>query len=295
MNKEQISNELMKLVKKAQIDEEQGAILYEFMAKREKNEENKKILMQMSKDEKKHAEVWKNITKKNLKPNALSILKFKILTIVMGITFVIKTMQKKENLAQHDYEKMMKELPEAAKMLEDERRHEKELYNMIDEERLNYIGAMVLGLNDALVELTGAIAGVTFALANTRLVALTGIITGISATLSMTASNYLAERADNNPKALKSSIYTGVAYLITVALLVLPYLLLPANMYILAFAIMIVTVILIIAFFNYYISVAKEELFFKNFVTMAVISLSVAVISYIIGILAKKLLGIDAI
>ena len=294
MGKEQISKELMKLVKKAQIDEEQGSILYEFMAKREKNEENKKVLMQMSKDEKKHAEVWKNITEKALKPNALSILKFKVLTVVMGITFVIKTMQKKENLAQHEYEKMMEELPEAAKMLEDERRHEKELYNMIDEERLNYIGAMVLGLNDALVELTGAIAGVTFALANTRLVALTGIITGISATLSMTASNYLAERADNNPKALKSSIYTGVAYLITVALLVLPYLLLPAHMYILAFAIMIATVILIIAFFNYYISVAKEEPFFKNFATMAIISLSVAVISYIIGVLAKKLLGIDA-
>jgi len=295
MNLKQISNELMRLVKKAQIDEEQGAIIYEFMAKKEKNEENKKILMQMSKDEKKHAEVWKNITKKNLKPSKLSILKFKFLTIVMGITFVIKTMQRKENLAQHEYEKIMEELPEAAKMLEDERRHEKELYNMIDEERLNYIGAMVLGLNDALVELTGTIAGVTFALANTRLVALTGIITGISATLSMTASNYLAERADNNPKALKSSIYTGVAYLITVALLVLPYLLLPVHMYITAFAIMIATVILIIMFFNYYISVAKEEPFLKNFATMTIISLSVAVISYIIGVFAKKLLGIDAI
>ena len=79
MSKKQISNELMKLVKKAQIDEEQGAILYEFMAKREKNEENKKILMQMSKDEKKHAEVWKSITNKNLKPRTLSILKFKFL------------------------------------------------------------------------------------------------------------------------------------------------------------------------------------------------------------------------
>ncbi|MBR6505114.1 MAG: VIT1/CCC1 transporter family protein [Clostridia bacterium] len=295
MSKDQISNELMKLVKKAQIDEEQGSILYEFMAKKEKNEENKKILIQMSKDEKKHAEVWKNITKKDLKPSKFAIFKFKFLTIVMGITFVIKTMQKKENLAQHEYEKMMEELPEAAKMLEDERRHEKELYNMIDEERLNYIGAMVLGLNDALVELTGAIAGVTFALANAKLVALTGIVTGISATFSMAASNYLAERADNNPKALKSSIYTGMAYLITVALLVLPYLLLPEYMYIMAFAIMIAIVILIIMFFNYYISVAKEEPFLKNFATMAIISLSVAVISYIIGILAKKILGIDTI
>ncbi len=295
MSEKQISKELMKLVKKAQIDEEQGAILYAFMAKREKNEENKKLLEQMSKDEAKHAAVWKTITKKNLKPSKLSIIWFKVLTVVMGFTFVVKTMQKKESLAQAGYEKMKEELPEAAKMLEDERRHEKELYNMLDEERLHYIGAMVLGLNDALVELTGAIAGVTFALANTRLVALTGIITGVSATFSMAASNYLAERADNNPKALKSSIYTGMAYLVTVALLVLPYLLFPINMYVAAFAVMIATVILIIMFFNYYISVAKEEPFFKNFATMAVISLSVAVVSYIIGVLAKNLLGIDAL
>lgn len=295
MNKKEISLELMKLVQKAQKDEEEGAILYGFMAKREKNKENKKLLEQMSKDEAMHAKVWKEVSKKEIKASKLSIIWFKLLTIVMGFTFVVKTMQKKESLAQAGYEKMAKELPEAAKILEDERRHEKELYGMLDEERLHYVGAMVLGLNDALVELTGAIAGVTFALANTRLVALTGIITGVSATFSMAASNYLAERADNNPKALKSSIYTGMAYLITVVLLVLPYLLLPANMYALAFAIMLVTVILIIMFFNYYISVAKEEPFLKNFVTMALISLSVALISYIIGVIAKQLLGIDAL
>jgi len=295
MSEKQISKELMKLVEKAQIDEEQGAILYSFMAKREKNEENKKLLEQMSKDETKHAAVWKNITKKNLKPSKLSILWFKILTVVMGYTFVVKKMQKQESLAQAGYEKMQEELPEAAKILEDERRHEKELYNMLDEERLHYIGAMVLGLNDALVELTGAIAGVTFALANTRLVALTAIITGVSATFSMAASNYLAERADNNPKALKSSVYTGMAYLVTVALLVLPYLLFPIHMYVAAFAVMLVTVIFIIMFFNYYISVAKEEPFLKNFATMAGISLTVAIISYVIGILARELLGIDAL
>ena len=295
MSKKEISQELMKLVQKAQKDEEEGAALYSFMAKREKNEEKKRLLEQMSKDEVIHAKVWKEISNKDIKPSKLGMMWFKFLTVVMGFTFVVKTMQKKESLAQAGYEKMAEELPEAARILEDERRHEKELYGMLDEERLHYVGAMVLGLNDALVELTGAIAGVTFALANTRLVALTGIITGVSATFSMAASNYLAERADNNPKALKSSIYTGMAYLITVVLLVLPYLLLPTNMYALAFAIMLATVIIIIMFFNYYISVAKEETFFKNFATMAVISLSVALISYIIGVVAKQLLGIDAL
>ena len=105
MSEKQINKELMKLVKKAQIDEEQGTILYAFMAKREKNEENKKLLEQMSKDEANHAAVWKNYTNKNLKPSKLSIIWFKILTVVMGFTFVVKTMQKKKALHKQDMKK----------------------------------------------------------------------------------------------------------------------------------------------------------------------------------------------
>jgi VIT1/CCC1 family predicted Fe2+/Mn2+ transporter len=219
----------------------------------------------------------------------------KLLTIILGFTFVIKTMQRKERFSSSAYDLLKQELPEAALMLDDERRHENELYGMLDEERLHYVGAMVLGLNDALVELTGAIAGVTFALANTRLVAMTGIITGVSATLSMAASNYLAERAQGNKNAIKSSAYTGVAYLITVAFLVMPYLLFPSSMYIAAFAVMLGIVLLIILAFNYYLSVAKDEAFLQRFGEMALISLSVAAISFVIGVLAKQLLGIDAL
>lgn len=286
---------LKRAVRKAQVDEETGAVLYGCLAVRQKDAANRKIFEQMAGDEKSHAMVWKSITKEELAPNAFHIFFLKLLTVILGFTFVVKLMQKDERIGQETYGHMKKDLPQAAKMLEDERRHEKELYGMLDEERLHYVGAMVLGLNDALVELTGAIAGVTFALANTRLVAMTGIITGISATLSMAASNYLAERTDGNEKALKSSVYTGAAYLVTVALLVLPYLLFPVHMYAAAFAVMIVTVLLIILFFNYYISVAKEEPFLRRFGEMAVISLSVAVISFIIGIIAKNVLGIDTL
>ncbi len=288
-----ISPEMLVKVSKAQRDEETGAAMYAFMAKREKNQENKRILLQMAQDEKRHAAVWKSLTGKDLRPPFRKLLFMKILTVLLGFTFVVKTMQKAERFAEADYKDLQKEFPQAAAMLEDERRHEQELYGMLDEERLHYVGAMVLGLNDALVELTGAIAGVTFALTSTRLVAMTGIITGISATLSMAASNYLAERAQGNRDALKSSVYTGAAYLITVAILVLPYLLFPTQMYIAAFAVMIAAVLLIILFFNYYISVAREEPFLRRFGEMAIISLSVAAISFVIGFFAKQLLGID--
>ena len=294
MNKQEISPELMATIRKAQVDEETGAIMYAFMAQREKNGKNKELLQQMATDEKIHAETWRNYTGEQLKPKKGKILWLKLVTVILGFTFVLKTLEKDEQFAEEAYLKMSEELPEARAILADERRHEAELTEMLDEERLQYVGSMVLGLNDALVELTGAIAGVTFALANTRLVALTGIITGISATLSMAASNYLAERANGNANAIKSSLYTGIAYLITVALLVLPYLLFPIHMYVAAFVPKIIIVILIIIFFNYYISVAKDEPFLRRFGEMAAISLSVAVIAFVIGLLAKNLLGIDA-
>ena len=284
---------VLAIVRKAQIDEETGASMYAFMAKREKHEENRCVFEQMSRDEKKHAAVWQEITGAPCKPSGGKIAFLKVLTVVLGFTFVVKTLQKDEQLAQQTYGKLAETLPQAAKVLDEERRHETELYDMLDEERLHYVGAMVLGLNDALVELTGAIAGVTFALQNTRLIALTGIITGVSATLSMAASNFLAQRAEGAGDAFKSSLYTGAAYLVTVALLVLPYLLFPSHLYIAAFAVMIATVLLIILFFNYYLSVAKSEPFFRRFGEMAAISLSVAAISFVIAILAKKLLGID--
>ncbi|MFR1372855.1 MAG: VIT1/CCC1 transporter family protein [Eisenbergiella massiliensis] len=257
----ELKEELRKAVIKAQADEETGVVLYSYLAERQKDENNRKIFRQMAQDEQKHAGVWKSVTKEEVRPKGFHIFWLKLLSAVLGFTFVVKRMQKDEQISGEIYENMKSEIPQAAMMLEDERRHEKELYGMLDEERLHYVGAMVLGLNDALVELTGAIAGVTFALANTRLVAMTGIITGISATLSMAASNYLAERADGNEKALKSSVYTGAAYLVTVALLVLPYLLFPNQMYAAAFGVMIVTVLLIILFFNYYISVARKSRF----------------------------------
>ncbi|MEF9968589.1 MAG: VIT1/CCC1 transporter family protein, partial [Longicatena sp.] len=225
----------------------------------------------------------------------IKIMFMKFITILLGFTFMVKKMQKSEQLTIESYDLLNSEFTQTARIVEDERRHEKELYAMLDEERLHYVGAMVLGLNDALVELTGAIAGVTFALQNTKLVAMTGIITGISATLSMAASNYLAERANGNANALKSSFYTGMAYIVAVALMVLPYLLLPSNMYAMAFACMIGTVLFIILFFNYYISVAKDEPFVRRFLEMALISLSVAAISFVIGLLAKEFLGIDAL
>ena len=288
-----LSAQAQAAVLRSQRDEETGALIYAYLAKQEKNPANAALLAKMSADEKTHAAYWQSISLQNGAPDRWKLFRLKVLCRILGYTFVIKRLLREETGAVGLYDKLKAEIPKAADVQADEMRHEKELVDMLDEERLQYVGAMVLGLNDALVELTGTIAGLSFALQNTRIVAVSGIITGISATLSMAASNYLAERADGNPNALKSSVYTGVAYVITVSLLVLPYLLLPDTLWAVALVMMIAVVVLIILAFNYYISVAKTLPFRRRFTEMVSISLGVAVIAFLIGLLAKALLGVS--
>ena len=281
------------LLMQYQRDELTDQKIYSAMARREKNEENRKILTRIASDEEQHAILFESYTGRKASPQLLKFWWYFILSRIFGYTFVLKLMIKGEYIADKSYQQLAEEMPDLKQVIEDERAHEAKLADMLDEERLKYVGAMVLGLNDALVELSGTIAGLTLALADTRIVALAGIITGVSATLSMAASNYLAERADGKDDALKSSLYTGAAYLVTVVCLVAPYLLYPRDMYIPALVTMLAVVIFIIFFFNYYISVAKSLPFLKRFAEMAVISLGVAVISFFIGILAKQILNID--
>ena len=56
---------------------------------------------------------------------------------------------------------------------------------------------------------------------------------------------------------------------------------------------MMLTVIAIIAAFTYYISVAQDAPFKYRFLEMALISVGVAVLSFIVGILAKQFLGVE--
>ena len=141
--------------------------------------------------------------------------------------------------------------------------------------------------------LTGSLAGFVFALQNTRMVAVSGLIVGISATFSMASSEFLSARSEGRGDALKSCTYTGIAYLITVVLLIAPYLIFDNSHYILALICMLAVVVLIIAGFTYYTSVAMDQAFKSRFLEMAAISIGVAVLSFVVGVLAKQFLGVD--
>lgn len=289
----EVSAKAMDIIKKMQQNELTESVIYEKIAKFAKGEENKQTLLRLANEEKAHYEIWKEYTGIEMKPQKLKVLKYQMLAKVFGFTFAIKLMENGEGNAQHEYELLYEEVEESRQIKQQEEEHEEALLEMLDEERLQYVGSMVLGMNDALVELTGSLAGFTFAMQNTRLIALSGLIMGISATFSMASSEFLAAKSEGRDDAFKSCTYTGIAYLVTVALLILPYLLLGNSQYMTALFAMLAIVILIIAGFTYYISVAKGEKFKPKFLEMSFISIGVAVISFFVGILAKKFLGVD--
>ena len=288
-----VSAAALSVIRKMQQNELTESVIYAKIAQFAKGEENKKTLLRLSQEEKAHYEIWKKYTGEELKPEKAKVFKYTWIARILGFTFAVKLMERGEEYAQEEYQLLAEEVEESLKIRKDEEEHEEALMAMLDEERLQYVGSMVLGLNDALVELTGSLAGFTFAMQNTRLIALSGLIIGISATFSMASSEFLAARSEGRSDALKSCSYTGIAYLLTVVALILPYLLLGNAQYILALICMLLVVVLIIAGFTYYTSVAMDQPFRSRFVEMAGISISVAVVSFFVGILAKQFLGVD--
>ena len=217
-------------------------------------------------------------------------------SIFLGLTFSLKLMEKIEQNAAREYRDLGFE-----NIAEEEDEHEKQLLSLLEEDALNYLSSIILGLSDALVELTGALAGLTFAFQNLRIVALAGLVTGISASFSMAASEFLAtkeEESDRSP--IKAALFTGFAYIITVFVLVIPYLLLTDNSKIIwgldphiqALAITFIIGILIIALFNFYVSIAQDKSFNGRFVEMVLILSIVTIISFSIGLILRESFGI---
>lgn len=288
----ELTPELRRELLKAQKTEITEYHVYRRIARTLSDEDNRRIVEEIAEDEHRHFEIWKGYTGADVKPNHLQIWFYTTISRLFGFTFSLKLMELGEEKAQVNYERIAEDIPEAREVIQDEDRHENLLLESLDEERLRYAGSVVLGLNDALVELTGALAGLTLAFQDVNIIALSGLVTGIAASLSMGASEYLStssEETDKNP--VRAAIYTGIAYIFTVALLILPFLLLE-NEYI-CLAISLATSVVIIAIFNFYISVAKDEPFGKRFLEMAGLSLGVAAFSFLIGFLIRNWLGVD--
>jgi VIT1/CCC1 family predicted Fe2+/Mn2+ transporter len=282
-------------IKKYAISAQRGEItehyVYMRLAASCRDKKNASVLKNIGEQEMKHFLFWKSKTGQDIKPDRFRLSRTVFLARILGMTFILKQMEKKEDISSKQYSELCSVFPELEDFSKEEKEHEKSILEMLDEESLQFVGSIVLGLNDALVEMTGSLAGFTLALGSTKVISLAGLVTGISAALSMAASDYLSSKAKGDARAKKSAVYTGISYILTVVLLILPFLLMTSKY--VALAITLATAILIIFCFNYYISVAKDLSFRQRFFEMTFISLGIAAFSFIIGYVLKLILGVN--
>ena len=288
-----LPDEHLKKIARLQKNEITEFHIYRGIARVTGDPRNRDVLNGIAEEELRHYDIWKKYTGRDIGPSWFRIWFYVFVARLLGMTFTIKLMEGIEQRAQVKDTAMLAAVPELPGMLENEANHERELIALLDEERLRYVGSVVLGLNDALVEFTGTLAGLTFAIPNSRLIAVAGLITGVAASLSMAASEYLSQRSDEmagmDPK--KAALYTGITYIITVFLLIMPFLVLQSPYIALVFT--LAGAVAVIFIFTFYISVAKELPFWKRFIEMAAISMGIAAISFVIGLLIRIVLNVN--
>ncbi len=270
--------------------------VYRRLAQREKKPENKIILQKIAEQESNHYNILREKTGQDVKISKIRVYLHVISSVILGLTFSLKLMEKIEQNAAIEYRDLGFE-----DIAKEEDEHEKELLSLLEEDALNYLSSIILGLSDALVELTGVLAGLTFAFQELKIVALAGLVTGISASFSMAASEFLATKEEDSSRSpFKAALFTGSAYIITVLLLVIPYLLLGDDSenifgmapHIQALAITFIIGILIIALFNFYVSIAQDKSFNRKFIEMIFILLIVTIISFLIGLILRESFGL---
>ncbi len=266
--------------------------IYTRIAATTKDVHNREVLTKIATEEFTHYGIWKRYTKQDIAPDMLRVWYYYLIARLLGMTFAIKLMESIEKRAQSADRALPFTVPEIERILKNEEIHERELIALIDEERLKYVGSVVLGLNDALVEFTGTLAGLTFAIQNTQIIAVVGLVMGVAASLSMGASEYLSQRSDGGPTdPVKASVYTGFTYIVTVALLILPFLLISSPF--IALMLTLSAAVMVIFVFTFYVSVAKDLPFYRRFAEMAAISLGIAAISFLIGIAIRTVLNVN--
>lgn len=168
-----------------------------------------------------------------------------------------------------------------------ERLHE--VSDTIEEDRARFFSNIVLGFNDALIELTGALVGFSFALRDANLIVIGGLVTGISASLSMAASAYLQARHENEHSPTKAAVFTGLSYLGVALLLVMPFLFGFSTL--VSLALMFGVVVIMISVVSFCSAILLARPFAVQFGEILVLSLGVAAIALVIGQVLHAFIG----
>ncbi len=279
--------------------------IYTALAQRMTDVENTRRLKELAAQERQHCDFWLDVIGRPESSIRTPGVKYRLLLIasrVLGPAFTIRWLERGEDKAIKSYGDLLGEhalTPEQRarieRMLTEEQEHEEFLATGVKDERRQYLGAAVLGLNDALVELTGGLTGLVSSIGDPKLIGFAALVVGIAASMSMAASNFLSvdigEADDVKPG--KAAAYTGTAYIVVVIALVLPFFLLGDRHT--ALLLSWAAGVVVIAAFSFYSSVMQGVSFVRRFGVMLALGVGVAIASYFIGRVLGAIIGIETV
>ncbi len=291
-----MSPELSRVAVESVIDEYTHHTVYSTLARREKNPEFKQTLEGLAESERVHLELWKRYSPDYV-PHVgrlkLDIILF--IRIFLGLTFTLKFLERHEDSVIRRYRSVEHLIPAADKrlfdsMLDDEEHHENSLMGGVRENRVKYISFVVLGLADAVVEISGIHAGALGVFDRTELAGLSGVVAGMAASIAMASAAYAQAKQGLQGSAKWGAVYTGVSYMFTAIFLALPYFL--TGSMLLALGISVTVGVGLVAMLTYYDTIISSRGFARAFAELAGIILGASLALFVAGTVLRQVFGI---
>ena len=288
-------------------------LIFKDLAAKEKNKDLKYILERLSNTEEKHARMWARIIeidgiKLPKRISKLFVFAILVLRDLIGLILAVKAMETFEDQLEKKFSEVEKHVELSGKekqivemIIKDEMKNETPLKNKIIEYNsiLRNIRDIMIGMNDGLVEVLAAIAGLGAALQTPTLILMGGIIIALSGTLSMSGSAYLSTSYETHigkvqekkkRGARSSAFYVGGAYVIGSIFPLLPFILGFGSYEGIALAILFTGIVLVLI--ATIIAVISNISVKRNVAKTLVISIGSAFVTMALGAYARSILHI---
>lgn len=262
--------------------------LYTWLARTVHNPTLKPILEKFAAQEKAHYDFWKRWVSEEVRYPTWWLWWYKVLIRLLGISFILRLLERREHQTIAEYRQVAPTLPPQEQttllaLVEEEEKHEAEFLEAIraEEPRIQYLGFIVLGLSDAIIEITGVHAGFLGASHRPLTAGIAGLIVGFAASISMASAAYLQAKQNPAVSAVRSAVYTGISYVIAVVLMALPYFALASMAG--AFWTSVILAVGMILSFVYYSAVVFERSFRQEALESVGVLGATAILSYGFG------------
>ena len=247
------------------------------------------VLKALSATEHGHYEFWKKYVPGE-EPRLARLKLYWVLFLrrFLGLTFATRYLDRHEANVAVEYKGLAQLIPESDRasfdaMVADEREHEKEFAMKAESSAIRYISFIVLGLADALVEISGIHAGWLGLFDKTELAGLAGVVAGGAASMAMASAAFAQAKQGFHGSASLSAIYTGVFYFVTAVMLATPYFL-TSNMLMALFSSLTLAVA-ILAVTTWYSVVIQQKPFLRDFAEILAILFGATIVVFLLGAL----------